>query len=626
MKHAAEKVRASARRASGRTSGPAAPPESPPATWRDPWAWATLLAVVPLLVRCAGTPLGEPVAEDFDFLRRSLFGGVGSLLDGGGSSSFWRPLAHQLYYATLGPLLVSRPEWVAALHALLLAAGSLLVFRVLRAPLGGPAAWFAASFPMFAESTRTLVSWPTQFVDVGLYFFVSVAIHETWRRRLPAALIASGLALLCKELAVVGVLLLPWLPGKWSRTERRAWLAGTAGLTAVWAALYLSVRMNAHLSLPHGIEQQSGVTAVSIAGRLAWAFGGSARSLMSLPLAAAPQALLALALGILAFAGVGLAALMSKAVRDRLVKRREWLAWGGLWFVLSTALLAPIHPLWQPNRAHYGSTGAGIVAAAAFTAVEPWWPLAFAAGRLALLFLAPAAARNVSDEPPESGAFMDFARLSRLQRFMAVSRHELTSEFPHPRPGEHIMTGNLPHGLIYALGGDRAIQVWYRDTTLATTTFARLDADTTLAVTCYLQYQPKGREQLVVLGIDGLRAQLRAYRQLRAGAPEAALASLAQADSLAPDPRFEVFHGNNAAYRAQACLALGRLDDAEREARRALELDDWDPNAWSATARVRSARGDVDGAIAAVHQLLERQPGNATALQWLKQLEARRKR
>jgi hypothetical protein len=360
----------------------------------------TLLAVIPLLVRCAGTPLGEPAAEDFDFLRRTLFAGVGSLLDGGGSTSFWRPVAHQLYYAALGPLLVTRPELVAALHVLLLVAGSLLLFRVIRAPLGGPAAWFAASFPMFSESTRTLVSWPTQFVDVGLYFFMAVAIHETWRRRLPTALAASLLGLLCKELAVVVVLLLPWLPGTWARGERRRWLAGTVALAVVWAAAYLAVRTSAQLSLPHGLEQPSGGTPVSLAARLAWAFGGSMRALVSLPLVAAHQDLLATALGVLALVGVAATAMTSPAARNRLARSRAWFAWGGAWFVLASVALTPIHPHWQPNRAHYGSTGAGIVAGAALAAVEPWWPVAFAAGRLALLSLAPAAARDVSVDPP----------------------------------------------------------------------------------------------------------------------------------------------------------------------------------------------------------------------------------
>ena len=410
-------------------------------------------------------------------------------------------------------------------------------------------------------------------------------------------------------------MLLPWLPGSWTTSERRRWIVGTALLMAAWAALYLYVRVHAQLSLPHGIEPGVGRASASMLARLAWAFGGTLPALQSLPLAAATPAIASTP---------STAAASSPAVRGRLRERRAWLAWGSAWFVLATASLAPIHPLWQPNRAHFGSTGAGIVAGIALTAVQPAWAVAFATGRLVLLFLAPAAARNISDEPPESGAFMDFARLSRLQRFMSEARHALTRECPRPGPGERIMTGNLPHGLIYSLGGDRAFQAWYRDTTLTTTTFAKLDADTTMAVACYLQYQPNAREQLVVLGIEGLRAQLRAYRQIRAGALEAALVSLEHADSLAPDPRFEVFHGNNAAYRAMALLRLGRFEEAEREARVALELDDRDPNAWTASVMARRARGDIPGAIALVRELLRQQPDHARAREWLEQLEGQR--
>ena len=139
-------------------------PQPSPALARDPWAWACLLAIVPLLVRCAGARLGEPVAEDFDFLRRSLFHGVGSLLDGGGSQAFWRPIPHQLYYAALGPLMLAHPRAIAVLHVLLLAAATVLVHRALRSSLGGPVACLAATFPALSESTRTLVSWPSQFV------------------------------------------------------------------------------------------------------------------------------------------------------------------------------------------------------------------------------------------------------------------------------------------------------------------------------------------------------------------------------------------------------------------------------------------------------------------------------
>src|SRR5262245_54728342 len=39
------------------------------ASFRDPWGWLAALSVLPLFLRARGAPLGEPVAEDFDFLH-----------------------------------------------------------------------------------------------------------------------------------------------------------------------------------------------------------------------------------------------------------------------------------------------------------------------------------------------------------------------------------------------------------------------------------------------------------------------------------------------------------------------------------------------------------------------------
>ena len=186
--------------------------EPPPPTWRDGWAWASAAAVLAPLARSLGSRLGEPAAEDFDFLHRTLFRGMGSLLDGGGSEAFWRPLPHQVYYATLGRLALSHPGILAGIHVLLLALGALLVYRALRTTWSGPAAALAASFPLLAESTRTLIAWPTQFVDVGLYVFSALALHEAAKRRPATAYLSLLAALLCKELALVTALLLPLLP------------------------------------------------------------------------------------------------------------------------------------------------------------------------------------------------------------------------------------------------------------------------------------------------------------------------------------------------------------------------------------------------------------------------------
>src|SRR5262245_18329270 len=113
---------------------------SAPAAWRDPWAWASLLAVAPMVLRSLGAPLGVPTADDWDFVDRALLSGRHSLLDGGGSTAFWRPIPHQIYYGLCSSLMLSHPLVVAALHAALLAAMALLAYRAARTRLSGPAA------------------------------------------------------------------------------------------------------------------------------------------------------------------------------------------------------------------------------------------------------------------------------------------------------------------------------------------------------------------------------------------------------------------------------------------------------------------------------------------------------
>ena len=576
-----------------------APEAPPPLTWRDPWAWASALAILPLLARAIGAPLGEAVAEDFDFLRRTMFHGMGSLLDGGGSTAFWRPVAHQLYYATLGPVIVSQPRLVAALHALLLAAGALLVFRALRPRMSGVAAFVAATFPMFSESTRTLVAWPSQFVDVGVYFFSALALHEAARKRLGTALASSLLALLCKEVAIVTVLTLPWLPGVLTRPERRRWLLACVALLAAWALAYLGVRSSAHLTLPHGVE----TGATSWPARLEWAFTGSLRGLASLALLPSGADLGGVILLACMLGALLVGALAIPAARARLAARRAWIGWGLGWFLLATATLAPIHPLWQPNRTHFGATGAGVAAGVALEAVSPWAAGALVAGRVALLMLAPPAAATIAEEPPETGAFMDFAQLSRLQRFMATTRTALARRFPDAAPHSNLVTMNLPRGLIYALGGDRAAQVWYRDTTLRTVTFTRLAADSTLPMLAGVQFQLHAPAQVVLLAPDAMRAQDLGFRQLQAHQWAAAVTSLDRADALEPDEAHQVFHGNNAGYRSLAYLQLRRVTEAERDARRAIALDERDKNGGRVLVSSLLIQGRLEEAATALAQV-----------------------
>src|SRR5207249_11401218 len=130
-----------------------------------------------------------------------------------------------------------------------------------------------------------------------------------------------------------------------------------------------------------------------------------------------------------------------------------------------------------------------------------------------------------------------------------------------PASRARLIEMNLPHGLIYAFGGDHAVQVWYRDSTLRMVNFDQLAHDSTLSLLAGVQFQPNGTPQVVLLSPQAMRAQALAYRVMRAHRWAAGVAAVDRADSLLPERRYAVFHGDNAGYRAFAWLPLGRTED-----------------------------------------------------------------
>jgi len=305
---------------------------------------------------------------------------------------------------------------------------------------------------------------------------------------------------------------------------------------------------------------------------------------------------------------------LSPAARVRFAAKRAWMAFGLAWFTAAAAALTAIFPLWQPNRAHFGSAGLGIAAAVACEAVHPALGGALVLGRGVLLALAPGAAVEIAQTPANSGAFMDFAQLTRLQRFMELTRRGLKHDYATAPSQANLIEMNFPYGLIYAFGGDHAVQVWYRDSTLRMVNFTALERDSSLSVLAGVQFQPHGTPQVVVLPPAAMRAQQFAYRELRAHRWQAGVAAVDHADSLLPDPRYSLFHGDNAGYRAFGWLELGRTDDAVAECRRAMTLDDLEPNAFHTLAKGLALQGHVDEALAVLDEWLRIRPGDPNAL------------
>ncbi len=604
----------------------APPTAAPPRLFADAWAWLTLLAILPLAQRMAGAPWGEPVAEDFDFLHRALLQGMGSLLDGGGSSAFWRPIPHQLYYAALGPLLVTNPALVTVLHLGLLALGALLLYRTLRLTWTGPLACMAAAFTLGAESTRTIASWPTQFVDLGLFVASALAVHEAARRRWLGALAALAAALLCKEVAIVTGLLLPFVPGAArDRRERLRAALGSAGVLAVWGAATLAIRQRAHLELPQRIAGSAEALSATFADKLQWAFAGSLKALASLPIVPSPDDVpVAIAAPLILLLALVLLVMRAQA-RERFAPILPWCVWGAAWFVLATATLAPIFPSWQPNRSHYASAGFGVSAIALTGAAHPALALAVTVLRLATLERAPGPTSFVLQEAPETGAFMDYARLTRLQTFMRAARTRLQQRWPHLPAGSVVVQQNLPHGIEYAFGGPHALQVWYRDATLAWLRFDVFRAALDTPVWTILQGEGGHEPPVALVEPDAIRAMFAAQPLVYGERFAELLPLLDHADSLQTDRAAVSYRVLSGGMRGYAYLKTGRAAEAEKLLQPLVEIAPEDLTARQVLAQALGEQGHWDEAFAHLDVLRRLDASNAATLELGVRLEARRR-
>jgi len=553
---------------------------------RDPWQWLPPLAALALLVHSAGAPLGEPFADDFFFLRRIVIPAPRPWLDGGGSPVFWRPLGRQAYFAVFGPAMVAHPGIVVALHVVLLATSAWLLFRAFRPRLSGAAAATAAAFPLLVESGRMLIGWPSHFQDVGAIVFAALALHEASRGRLGTTLASLLAALLCKEVAAVAALLVPWLPARapWSRRTRSTWLAATLALLAAWGAVYLAVVRRAGITFEHAVDPIA--LATPLPARILWAVGHGARGAFSLPALPSPLDTVAAAvLGMCLLVAVAAFALRG-GTRARVRGALPLAAWGLAWFLLASASLAETYPSWSAQRCVFGAAGLGVALAALLGAVHPALLAPLVALQLALFAASPAAPRAITTDPVEAGEF-DFRHFVRLERITREVRELLAARLPTLPHGARVAQHNLPLRSEHVFADSRALQTWYRDSTLRWVRFDEFARDPALPVAGLVEYQPHGSPQFAFVEPDAMRALLAASERARAADCAGALAALARADAAQRDTAARIFFATTAAKRAVCLQALGRGGEAEAAARRALALWPENPDSRYTLASLR---------------------------------------
>jgi hypothetical protein len=243
---------------------------------------------------------------------------------------------------------------------------------------------------------------------------------------------------------------------------------------------------------------------------------------------------------------------------------------------MSSATLVVIYPLWQPNRSGYGSLGMGVAAAALLELAHPLFLAALLAVRIGAFFASPGPMARVWSAAPETGAFMDFDHLVRLQKLMAAVRVRLERSYPTLPSGTLVCQNDLPLRSEYAFGGSLALQCWYRDSTLRWVRFDHFQQDTTLKPVTIVQYQPGHTPMIALADPAAMRLLLRCAEPLAEGHWREVLATVDHAESLQVDKDARVMFAMMQVRRSIALAGLGRWQDAEHQAR--LSMVDWPAN------------------------------------------------
>jgi tetratricopeptide (TPR) repeat protein len=596
-------------------------PSSPnPPIWRDPWALAAAAAVLPLIARTWGAPLGQPFADDFHFLHHAIFSP--GWFDGGGAIIYWRPLSRQAYFGLLTPLLLSAPWIVALLHAAFLALASVLLYRAWRSEWPAPAAVVAASFPLLSESSRGLLLWPSGFQDLGALAFSALALHQASRRRLAAALTALAAAFLCKEIAVVTAVLLPWAPWRLELRERSRWLVASATILVAWGVVYSAVMRSAGLMFQRHLE----AAPPPVWYRFAWALQHGLIDALGVG-ALGPRAGMGIAIAAGGLVILVLARATSSAVgRERLNRGAPWIVWGLVWFLANSATLTEVYPVWGPFRSAFGMVGLGVATVGLVSAAGPIGLAALLALRVTALLLSPGPPAAIAAAPYRQGAALDFASLTRLSRLAQETRPVLLSSHPRLAPGSIVVWRHRPLLAEHAFADDKALQVWYRDTTLRMVPWDDVLAGRERAPDAALEYEAGGPRQVVAIVPAALAAYLEGVRAMETDDCRGALAHLARAESLQVDREARAFLATVAGKRAVCRLSEGQLDDARGAALASLAL--WRDGSdaryvlavlWAIEGRPREARAQLDTLL----ELYPFDPSARALLDSLKALEAR---
>ena len=566
-----------------------------------------MAALATLFWACRGAPLGVPAADDYDYLHALRFEHPLDLLGPMGSSWYWRPLSRQLYFAVLDGSFFSAPWFVAAVHGALLAAFFGFAYRAARHgfdPLGAAA---IAAFPLLAEPTRALVSWPTGAQPLLAMALIALALHEALAKRAWSAALALFAALLCHEQALLAVPVVPLAFA--ARAHDRGRTLRMVLPTLVVTALYGAARFAA---LGHGAGLPPRGTFADALGAAPSMLGRSLAAQLDLATLERTQArsIEWLEFG---FVAAGLGLLLHRPARERLRARAPALLAGAAWFVVGILPLAFAAALWTPRHTSLPALGLGLLLGGAAACAAPELALAFTLVRLVALLIAPTVPAVVPMTLSAQTTPMSFLHVARLQRTADSARRALAAARPTLPRGATVRYWSLPRETQIAFSGSKAVQVWYRDSTLSWSFWDRFEPGKDRSGDPILGFNLNVADPAIVMRPEAVMRYQAGLDAWTAG--DLAPAEQAFFDAIArQEPEIGNFTAETARLLARIAYARGQFERADSLNRVELRISGPTATYFGMEGLLAMAAGDSTRALRAAEQCLALRPGDDEGL------------
>jgi len=207
----------------------------------------------------------------------------------------------------------------------------------------------------------------------------------------------------------------------------------------------------------------------------------------------------------------------------------------------------------------------------------------------------------------------DFERLARLQRLMVEARTTLQREFPELPPHAGVAMLHPPFQADYA-AGDRALQVWYADSTLRWVRWERMAAAEARGLAAAMEFQEDTQPQFRRIEPEGLRLLFEAGALQKQEDWAASVDALRRADSLQGDRLAHHFLGRVEGLEAWGLGGLGRLAEAESTARQSLVIAPENADGHLTLAAIHNGRGEWAQSLAQLDTLQTWYPNYEAAL------------